>query len=818
MYKRVIYAIIFLNIMNANNLEKISVQLLWKHQFEFAGFYMAKEKGFYNDIGIDVYLKEFQSGTNITKEIIEQKSNFGVNGSNLILDKINGLDIYMLMPFLQVSPLVIATKKRTDLNNIVNLRNKKIMLADNQMMIPSLKAMFKINNLTENDFETVPHNFNIQNLLDDKVDAISIYLSNELYHLTKGNYDYIIYNPSDYGFDFYDDILFTSEKFANSNPTLVKNFYEATKKGWDYAFSNIEETANLINMKYNTQNKSLEQLLYEGKKLKELAFFDKEEYLKFKIEVINQIIQTYKLLNLVKISVNIDKFIYTDAIYNEEEIETRSLYKILGCILLFLCVFYYWIRKLADVKIRKKQESISLLLDNIGQGCLTFESDFRINNEYSKECERLLGEYLYGKDIRTLLFNNSAKQQFFTETLIAALHENVQIKRNSYLSLLPEIISFNNKAIKLEYKIINRITFMIILTNVTTQKKLENKMKKEEETFKMIVAITSECASFYDILIEYEEFIKNKENITDIHKLYRLIHTFKGNFSQFYIKDIVDTLHLFENILIKIIKSELKDIKSLNEIYQNYDFQTSFNYTKEMITRILGKEFLEMQNYITINLSNIADLQCKISNAITKRELIISEHNELLERIENLSKQNLYYMLTTFNCLIKSLAGQLHKDIGKLNIIGDKEFLIKYELKPFIKSLVHIFRNSIDHGIESPEDRIKKGKKESGIINCEFKEINNLLHIIISDDGAGLDIAKIKEQAIIKGIDITCAEEEIIKIIFNNEFTTKIIPTDISGRGVGLNIVKSELDKLNGRVIITSSKDNGTIFEFIIPL
>lgn len=111
---KIIYICLILmySVLNAEDLKKVSVQLLWKHQFEFAGFYMAKEKGFYKEAGIDVSFKEYEFGTNISKDVSEGKSDFGVDGSSLILDKIQGLDVYLLTPFLQTSPFVLMTKER----------------------------------------------------------------------------------------------------------------------------------------------------------------------------------------------------------------------------------------------------------------------------------------------------------------------------------------------------------------------------------------------------------------------------------------------------------------------------------------------------------------------------------------------------------------------------------------------------------------------------------------------------------------------------------------------------------------------------------
>ena len=136
-YKKIIslFLILFSITLNAENLEKISVQLLWKHQFEFAGFYMAKEKGFYKELGMDVSLKEYEFGTNISKDVSEGKSDFGVDGSSLILDKIQGLDVYLLIPFLQTSPFVIMTKQREDIKTINDFKGKNIMITPKKLQI-----------------------------------------------------------------------------------------------------------------------------------------------------------------------------------------------------------------------------------------------------------------------------------------------------------------------------------------------------------------------------------------------------------------------------------------------------------------------------------------------------------------------------------------------------------------------------------------------------------------------------------------------------------------------------------------------------------
>ena len=822
MYKRLIvsYLILF-SFVNAQELTKVSVQLLWKHQFEYAGLYIAKEKGFYKNVGLDVSFKEFKFGTNISEDVSAGISDFGLNGSSLILDRINGLDVYLLMPFLQTSPFVLMTKERDDIKNINDLKNKNIMLTSNQITMASLNAMLKVNNISSKDFLTQEHSFSLEDLLNDKIDAMSVFLSNEPFYLLKNNIKYNIFNPSDYGFNFYDNILFTSTNLLNKNPKLVKDFYTATKKGWEYAYNNIDETVKLILENYNTQNKTYEHLIYEANELKKMSGYGSNSYEKFKPEIINQIVQTYNLLDISKSNVNIEELIYSDALYREKDINFILIGKIIIGILIILIGFYYWNRKLSRLnkKIRKSQEKISLLLNNAGQGFLVFKDDFKIDDEYSKECEKLLGDNIAFMDISKLLFKDLNKQEFFKNTLLVALKEQNEIKRNSYLSLLPKIILLNKKAVKLDYKVVENRIFMLILTNVTTQKKLENKIKKEQEIFKMIVTVASESSLFYDVINDYNNFINSKIEDFDLSELYRIVHTFKGTFSQLYMEDIVKTLHSFENILSeKINDSNFLD-NNIDDLIKSFDLKTVFYETKKVIKEILGEEFLNHHNYVKIDLNNIVDLQCKISKMIGDKELASPECQEILCKIQELSKQNLFNLLKPYSSLINKLSHKFNKEIHPLVIKGNKGILVKEELKPFIKSLVHLFRNCMDHGIEMPHERLEKGKNERGTISCYINETENELKIIISDDGAGLDIDKIKTKAIDLNIDFTSLnDDEIYGIIFYEKFSTKSTVSETSGRGIGMSAVKKELDKLNGVIKIITEKDKGTTFEFVIPL
>ena len=172
------------------------------------------------------------------------------------------------------------------------------------------------------------------------------------------------------------------------------------------------------------------------------------------------------------------------------------------------------------------------------------------------------------------------------------------------------------------------------------------------------------------------------------------------------------------------------------------------------------------------------------------------------------------------------LARDLSTELGKQVMIdlegGDVE--LDREMIEMIRDpLTHIIRNAIDHGIESPSERIKAGKREIGMLSITARQSGNTISIVVSDDGAGLDEDKIAEKAISTGL-LSVAEREnmnrdkVLQLIFEPGFSTASAVSNVSGRGVGLDVVRANLEKVGGSIKVTSAKGLGTLFTLQIPL
>ncbi|MDR1485763.1 MAG: chemotaxis protein CheA [Planctomycetaceae bacterium] len=171
--------------------------------------------------------------------------------------------------------------------------------------------------------------------------------------------------------------------------------------------------------------------------------------------------------------------------------------------------------------------------------------------------------------------------------------------------------------------------------------------------------------------------------------------------------------------------------------------------------------------------------------------------------------------------LVHDLATKTGKRI-KLNLVGEDTEVDKTVIEQIADPLVHIVRNSCDHGVELPEERVKSGKSDTGTVTLEGRHEGGEVWIIIKDDGRGLNKEKIIAKALEKGLAGNevrdWQEDRIFKLIFEPGFSTADKVTDVSGRGVGMDVVKRNIEKLNGRIDITSRAGEGSVFTLRIPL
>ncbi len=242
----------------------ITLQLYWKHQFQFAGYYAAIERGFYRDAGFDVTVREPQEGIDPIDMVLSGGADYGVGASELALRRGRGQPIVVVATILQHSPLVLITLgSGTSLQELVG---KKVMLMPYET---ELIAYLQFEGLPLDRLEVIPHTYDVKDLLSHKVDAMSGYSTDEIYRLKQSGKVYSVFSPRSSGIDFYGDTLFTTDKRAAAHPEEVAAFRDASLRGWQYAMDHPGEVTDLIVARYS-QRKNRDELLFEAEEMRRL--------------------------------------------------------------------------------------------------------------------------------------------------------------------------------------------------------------------------------------------------------------------------------------------------------------------------------------------------------------------------------------------------------------------------------------------------------------------------------------------------------------------------------------------------------------------
>lgn len=304
--------------------------------------------------------------------------------------------------------------------------------------------------------------------------------------------------------------------------------------------------------------------------------------------------------------------------------------------------------------------------------------------------------------------------------------------------------------------------------------------------------------------------------------------------------------------LTKLDKQEIEDlIMSINEIEQVVIIDTeemsdhsnlvSHSNEKEVVTdkktKTEHKSLNQSKQTIRVDLNRLDQFMNLVSELVIHRsrlEVISQEHNmheinESLEQVERITSelqdvvlqlrmQPFSVAVQRFPRMIRDLADELDKEL-KLVIEGEDTELDRTVVTELGEPLIHLLRNAADHGIESPADREKLGKPRQGTITVRATQEGNRVVVTVSDDGKGLDPKIIKESAEQKEINTeNFSEEEIKQLIFHPGFSTKKKVTDVSGRGVGMDVVKEKITSLNGSIEIESELGKGSSFRITLPL
>ncbi|MBE0493783.1 MAG: ABC transporter substrate-binding protein [Thiomicrospira sp.] len=309
--------------LNLQAADPVTLQLKWHHQFQFAGYYAAIEKGFFAEEGLDVTLLERDPEQNNILQVLNGQADYGIADSALFLYQSHKVGVRVVAPIFQHSPNVLITLKSSGIQSPQDLVGKRVRFYQNDAEGFSIMAMLAEYRILEQGVIRQPFSTDFNVLLNGETDAIYGYSTNEPFVLRQKGADIHILNPVNYGIDMYGDMLFTTSREIETNYARVEAMRRAVIKGWQYALDNKAEIAQLIIDKYST-NKSFDALMYEANGIEQVVA-------RFTVPIgtidrgrLQHISKLFARQGLLDMEFSIDKNIYNRSDSNAGEINLSS--------------------------------------------------------------------------------------------------------------------------------------------------------------------------------------------------------------------------------------------------------------------------------------------------------------------------------------------------------------------------------------------------------------------------------------------------------------------------------------------------------------
>ncbi|MBU2511952.1 hypothetical protein KJ966_11490 [bacterium] len=483
-------------------------------------------------------------------------------------------------------------------------------------------------------------------------------------------------------------------------------------------------------------------------------------------------------------------------------------------------------------KVTERTESIKQLLDNTGQGFLTFNSQYLIEPVYSKTCTSLFNSAIENRNIFDLLFSQLEKKQHSLLRDVLDLVFKGTTDLQDLEEILPSEVELNDRHLKIEFRLIDALVkseqnrIMVILTDVTLEKTLKKQLELDEERKDKIYKIAADKNEFISFIKSLKrdfqalyQLISSNASETEFTKLLMTLHTVKGNSNTYHLNAIALESHRLESLIEEIQKENRNLNNTEKEIIKNgiINLETCLNKSLNELAEIIPpEELLSDERYFRIAETKIKTLKEELKQVIKQDH--DADFEEIFNRFRKQPISNAFRTLAT-------AANKLAKQLSKVVAIEFNGLLVEISYdryRQLFEELVHVMQNSIDHGIESPDIRVKKGKPDFGRLFFSASIKNGIFTISMADDGCGIDIKALKSKILEKKLateqDLeVLSNEKIMQFIFKPGFSTKDDTTQISGRGYGLAAVQEAVNQLGGNIHVYSEPEKGTVFEITTP-
>lgn len=483
------------------------------------------------------------------------------------------------------------------------------------------------------------------------------------------------------------------------------------------------------------------------------------------------------------------------------------------------------INKELDLRVIEKTGRIQSLLDNGGRAILYINSDFKVGSEHSGNCIDIFGKNIENADYPSLIYPNKTSDKIFLRSVLSKIFEEKEsLKRDVYLTLLPDELHIGDKIFNFMYKM---VTFemsdgvMVIMDDITKLRKLEKSYEEELKGLKSVMNIMTDPNQFIDCIVEFKNYWDNELKInyarrTDdkefLNELRLKVHCQKGNMSIYGLGSITERLHYLEDEIdyYNGIDSNLNDLISYIDKLSPYKW---IEEEMDKINKIYGLNLDVHDKTYGIKESQIAKLEEYLSAC--------SGWDKAKSYLGDIKVISFGTLTSKYHDYCSYMGNSLDKKI-ELSIIGGEIALDREIGNGISNMLTSLIRNMIYHGIESPSERKEAGKSDIGNITIGLKDEGANYKIWIEDDGRGMDITNIKSRYRSENSspfhlveDVSCLGETVYSVL--NYGTTLDIPNMFAGRGLGMGIIAEELKNASGNLVFSTDIGKGTRFEISLP-
>lgn len=471
---------------------------------------------------------------------------------------------------------------------------------------------------------------------------------------------------------------------------------------------------------------------------------------------------------------------------------------------------------------------LKAILDSLGQGILVFDSNGFCLPVYSKVCRTILETEPAGRDIEGVLGFVDGDRDAFVSWREAVFGEMLDFEE--LIPLAPDHFRHSKGlSIALGYNPMRgedgRIQGVVVVaTDRTREEEALREAARERDLVRKVVQVARHREAFRTFVEDSKRLLvelRTPQNL-DREELMRRLHTVKGGAATFALAPVASACHELEEMFLHGSEGSADHQESkLAHVAE----------TAKHILELLEKEIADLSDLLgPLSQQNTTIVEMPFERFLhwSQKLLETSSPEDAWsigrEILSECTEKPVAASIKHVETGLRELAGRLGKKFGALRIQGGDVRVPVDQLNELMSSLIHAFRNSVDHGLETPEERLAKGKSESGEINVQFSrrllQGADTLTIDIRDDGRGIDPEKIRNKLNKIGLSelAKASDEEVIQAILRDDFSTTDTVTEVSGRGVGLGAIAYEAKKLGGGVRVESKMGVGMRLLIQVPV